>query len=110
MKKKILKRLFIVLGLSLILAGLAFLPVALVPEFTDPGYRVEVITSSILITLWGFSLIPAFVAEYDYLKNKSFEFGVWYGRVVGLVLPLLIAPALAVVYFVGETEKLIRKE
>lgn len=110
MKKKTVKRLIIVIALSVILAGLAFLPVALVPEFTNPGYRVEVITSSILITLWGFSIIPAFVAEYDFLKNKSFEFGAWYGRVVGLVLPLLIAPALAVSYFVGETEKLIRKE
>lgn len=110
MKKKTVKRLLIVSGLSVIFAGLAFLPVVFVPEFTDPGYRVEVTTSSILITLWAFSIIPAFVAEYDYLKNKSFEFGAWYGRVVGFVIPLLIAPALAVIYFVGEIEKLIRKE
>lgn len=69
----------------------------------------EKIVTYTVVTLWAFSVVPAYVYTAEWLEDKTFRFAFWCGYVLGLFFPLLIAPVLMVFYYVRTIEKLIKK-
>ena len=104
-----MKKLLTVTAVSVLLAVCAVLLVYF--GFKYEGYEADVyerVTAYLILPLWLFSAVPAYVFTFDWLKDKSFAQGFWLGYVLGLFFPLLIAPVLAVIYFVSAIEGLIK--
>lgn len=63
--------------------------------------KIQLITHLIL-TLWGFSIVPSFIYFFDYLNNKTFEEGLLIGNFLKFslfLIPLVIAPYFMFKYY-----------
>ncbi|MDL2292581.1 hypothetical protein LJC17_03220 [Acholeplasma sp. OttesenSCG-928-E16] len=96
---KYTRQLIVVIIFSIVLSFGAVILIYLDP---NPDQTGQILTY-IWLPIWIFSIIPAYIFWINWFNSKSFEQGVWIGLVlrVGLfILPILIAPFLAVKYFI----------
>lgn len=100
MRKKV-KETIIVFIVSVVLAGVAVLLC-----FLDGEPNQDKIASFILLPIWFFSILPAYLLTYYWLKSKSFiegcRIGSGFGVVLGFaafLLPIIIGPFLMIYYY-----------
>ncbi len=93
------KEITIILIISALLAGLS---IGFIFIFPDEMLSSDGLAFSCLMPFWAFGTPAAYAWFVRWLNGYGFETTFWLGYVFGLLLfivPLLIAPFLAVVYF-----------
>ena len=106
-----MKKLIIITAVSLLLATGTVLAVYFgIKNLSYEMNIYEKVFSYFILTLWAFSAVPAYAFLIEWLETKTFGQAVWLGYVIGFFLPLLAAPVLTVIYYVGTIEKIIKKE
>ena len=96
-----MKRKILILCISLAIAG-ACLALCFIDK--EPFYPAK-IAGTVIITIWGFSAVPAYAAAISWMRactekfisNYVFLIGTW---VLLLILPLLLAPFFMVYYYI----------
>lgn len=95
------KELLLIVGLSILLAGIMALLCAL-----DPDNVKGKLAISIFLTIWTFSVPPAYAFVFSWLNKKSFFEGATIGSRLGIIfgffaffIPIIIAPALMIFYY-----------
>lgn len=105
-----MKKFLIVTAVSVLLTAGAVTAIYFGFKLDTFSYSVyEKLAAYTIVPLWAFSVVPAYVYTVEWLEDKSFMQAFWLGYVLGLFFPLIIAPVLMVIYFVGTIEKLFKK-
>ena len=111
-----IKRLLIVLTISIVLAGSVVLLFLLDPTFIPDAYRVA---SMVIVGLWAFFIIPTilFGVEFakKYFEGKSpehaFRGGVRVGVILGgsgiIVLSLLVSPITGILWYITTVKNIV---